>query len=304
VFDAAILDVAIGLVLIYLTLGLVCTAISEVINSLLSLRANNLRDALENLLGSKETAAAFYDRPLIRTLRREGSLPSYIPTWVFSRALVDQALGGPSAPQSVDALRDRLRDPTASGLPALQRDALLSVLDESVTTLDDARAAIGWWFDDAMERASGWYRRRIQGWTLLASACLVVLLDVDTLEIAQATWTNDELRASLVQRAERVHEESALGGRQIRMQAEDIAREIQELRDGHMPLGWTNADLRRLFPEGNPTGAALAWIGKLAGLLASAFAVSLGAPFWFDLLNRLTKARTATSSRGASEPSA
>jgi hypothetical protein len=71
-----------------------------------------------------------------------------------------------------------------------------------------------------------------------------------------------------------------------------------------MPLGWTNADLRRLFPEGNPTGAALAWIGKLAGLLASAFAVSLGAPFWFDLFNRLTKARTATSSRGASEPSA
>lgn len=302
--DAAILDVAIGLVLIYLTLGLVCTAISEVINSVLALRANVLRESLENLLGSKDEANKFYDRPLIRTLRRADSSPSYIPTAVFSRALVDQLLGGPAAAQTVDALRARLRDADAAVLPQLQRDALLTLLDDSVATLDQARDAVGLWFDDAMERASGWYRRRIQAWTLLASVCLVGVLDVDTLEIAQATWTNDELRASLVQRAERVHDESALGGRQIRMQAEDIAREIQELRDGHMPLGWTNADLRRLFPENNPTGAALAWIGKLAGLLASAFAVSLGAPFWFDLLNRLTRVRAAIAPRDPAEPRA
>src|SRR5262249_4522387 len=38
---------------------------------------------------------------------------------------------------------------------------------------------------------------------------------------------------------------------------------------------------------------AARWAIKLLGLLATALAVSLGAPFWFDLLNKLVSLRGA-----------
>ena len=35
------------------------------------------------------------------------------------------------------------------------------------------------------------------------------------------------------------------------------------------------------------------WLRKVAGWLLTAFAVSLGAPFWFDLLNRFINLRVS-----------
>ena len=41
--------------------------------------------------------------------------------------------------------------------------------------------------------------------------------------------------------------------------------------------------------ESLPRGKA--WVPKIIGLLISIFAIALGAPFWFDLLNRFMKIR-------------
>jgi len=51
-----------------------------------------------------------------------------------------------------------------------------------------------------------------------------------------------------------------------------------------VPLGWSRATAPHDFWSG---------LGKVLGLLVTGFAVSLGAPFWFDLLNKVSNLRGA-----------
>jgi hypothetical protein len=49
----------------------------------------------------------------------------------------------------------------------------------------------------------------------------------------------------------------------------------ERLGDLSLPLGWRSSP-----------GSITAWASKIAGLLFTTIALSLGAPFWFDLLSR------------------
>jgi hypothetical protein len=88
------------------------------------------------------------------------------------------------------------------------------------------------------------------------------------------------------------------------------------LLDLRLPIGWTFApiaagcpsqilpdpcaDTRNLWTllPGNTPGWAGALVLKLIGLLMTMIAVAQGAPFWFDLLNRLARGRTGPSAGG------
>jgi hypothetical protein len=324
-FDTAMLGVAIALVFTYLTLALALTAITEAINQWLSLRSNTLRDAVLRLLDDKDARDAFFKHPLIRSLREsDDAHPSYIPSELFTRTLLDMAAQGRAeGPAKVEELKELLRDP-ASPLPEQPRLAMLALLDDSVQSLDEARSRIGGWFDATMERASGWYRRIIQRYTRYAALLLVVAVDADTLAIARATWADDALRHQIVARAESVIQQGEDGPAVVRKQGEKLEIALAELQMDELPLGWSRADLDALIPgliPRPPTGdgsepseglraqrpglmIAGAWLSKIAGLLVSAAAVSLGAPFWFDLLNRLTRVRAAIAPRDPAEPRA
>jgi hypothetical protein len=64
-FQNAVIDIAIGLVLMYLTLSLVCTVINEFIATKLELRSTSLAAGLQGLLDDPTIRAAFYDSTLI-----------------------------------------------------------------------------------------------------------------------------------------------------------------------------------------------------------------------------------------------
>lgn len=76
-FDGPIVDVAIGLIFFYTLLSLVCTSIQELVAGLFGLRSKNLARGMESLLGECE-ARKLYAHPLIRSLSKEGKLPSYL----------------------------------------------------------------------------------------------------------------------------------------------------------------------------------------------------------------------------------
>jgi hypothetical protein len=69
-------------------------------------------------------------------------------------------------------------------------------------------------------------------------------------------------------------------------------------RQGGIPVGWrvspepgqTVDDFKRDWRR-PPVGFA-AWLIKVSGILFTGFAVSLGAPFWFDVLNRFMVIRS------------
>ncbi len=64
-----------------------------------------------------------------------------------------------------------------------------------------------------------------------------------------------------------------------------VNERIAQLQQLGIPLGW----------KSRPSNAG-DWWNKLAGLALTAFAVSLGAPFWFDLLNRFMNIRAGGKS--------
>src|SRR2546421_11822375 len=106
-FNTALIDVAIGLILIYLVLGLFCTSINEFLAQLLSLRAENLREAIYGMfpgLDRYRLAEDIYNHPSIKSLCKKQSGfnvlngfkfeeidkdPSSIPPDVFSSVLAD-----------------------------------------------------------------------------------------------------------------------------------------------------------------------------------------------------------------------
>ena len=70
---------------------------------------------------------------------------------------------------------------------------------------------------------------------------------------------------------------------------------LDRARDLNLPLGWTLTpnDPRRIPLEYSGWDFSGWLFFKFLGLLVSAFAVSLGAPFWFDLLSKFVNIRGA-----------
>src|ERR1051326_7861569 len=113
----AIVDVAIGIIFVWIVLSLTTIQIQEWISTRLDKRARDMEDAIHEMLANPNLKAQFYDHPVIRSLtarkRKEPSpipiwfyrypllrgftkekrkLPSYIPSQQFSLALFDIAI--------------------------------------------------------------------------------------------------------------------------------------------------------------------------------------------------------------------
>jgi hypothetical protein len=250
---------------------------------------------------------------------RRRNLPSYIPATQFAVAFLDTVARGPLAgapasgdvesalstihpgPLSVDALR---QSALGLGSPQLQR-VLLSALDHSAGDLAQARLNIERWFNGTMDRTSGWYKRRTQAVLFLLGLAVAAGMNIDALHIMQRLMTDKAFRAVVVNQAAVAPgpAEAASAAQGVR-----IATARQALEQVAMPFGWRRwspapASPARPVPMQLCEGSAASscqrgewlgadWLPVAAGWLVTAFAVMLGAPFWFDVLNRFMVIRS------------
>jgi len=240
-------------------------------------------------------------------------LPSYIPAAHFATALLDLVARGPvsngiDAHDSTDPralsmtmLRERA---AALSSPHLRR-VLLSAIDHAAGDLDELKHNVQQWFDGTMDRASGWYKRRTQAVLFIVGVFAAAALNVDALHVMQRLTADKTLRDVVVREAAsaKAPDQSASGAQAARIQE---ARE--EIAKVGMPVGWREAPGTRLgrLPEqlcdaSKPEPAAcepgqpitwLTWVRVLLGWLVTAFATMLGAPFWFDVLNKFMVIRS------------
>ncbi len=479
-FGSTILEVALGLVFVYLLLSLICSSINELLAAFLKLRARDLERGLTNLLCDRELAALVLGHPLIKAMgstRAEtaavqfaagGDLggrgspvarvlrpvqqawsvisgrkdfagkPSYIPSRTFADALLDaldperpgtitmdvvaqkaRALAAGTAPataqvkahvlgllspgievasqisaattladlraavaadarpqvaelkrstlasldalarekqaigQALSGLLDVNRDPRkvllgidelkemvdhlgdaeanqqvraaidgAETFDAIRRkvallpegDArtrVLEAIDQGQASLEDFRQGVEGWFDDAMDRVSGVYRRRVRWWLVVIAGVVTLAIGADTLQIYDSLSTNPTVRAALVAQVENAR---AAGGVVENPPASapvvdaegtptaaaaaadtdrpDVSAILDELDKTDLGLGY--GDRPTLDGWDSDWGAVAGWTaGKAAGLLLTTFAVALGAPFWFDVLLKVSNVRAA-----------
>jgi hypothetical protein len=303
-----VLDVAIGLIFVYLLLSLIVSAIREGVEAWMKSRAGHLELGIRTLLqdlNGEGLARAIYEHPLIfglyvgdyrpppgggRRVARRSTLPSYIPARSFAVALLDVvARGAPvveggavasSKPISLDGVRkslERLQN-------AQVRRALVSALDMSQGSLARAQANIEAWFDSSMDRVSGWYKRETQRLILALGLTIAVVANVNTFGLARHLYRDQAAREVLVSHAAKA--DTALGQSMTAVRA--------ELNQLDLPIGWSRVEL--VAPWAGAPESRYPWwqniFEPLLGWIMTAMAISLGAPFWFDVLNKFIVIRS------------
>ena len=263
-----VIDVALGLFWLYLLLSLLASAVQEWLAAVFALRSRNLRAGIRTLLGD-EYAQRVYGHPLVRNLARRHRLPSYISPRTLSSVLLallaKDAGGTPLIASGPSELR-QLVGTISPGHPL--KEVLEALIDEGEDAALRLHDRLAGWFDEAMERIAGWYKRRVALLIFAIAAAVTVAANASTIHVADELWRNSALRAAIGAQA------TAEGAAAVPIDA--------PAHLGTLPIGWHTA----------PHGVA-GWLKTLLGWLTTVAAVSLGAPFWFDLLGKVAHLRGA-----------
>jgi hypothetical protein len=293
--NSTVLDLAIGLAFVFLLLAIICTATNEWIAGIFSLRAKTLGRAITQMLdgqnngSGKALLADFYAHPLIAGMMVPGKdspsgHPSYLPSRTFATAVMDLVTPGSPGAITFADLENGI-----TGLPDGDvKTALLALIQNAQGDLDKAQKCIEHWFDDTMQRASGWYKRHLQVVTLCTAIVLTVVTNADTIQIGHVLWTSPTERALLVSKAQR---RVTAASTQTQIEYPDKNKPLEpkqklkpdELETLQAVLGWS----------GQQPSDLTGWLSRTGGWLISVIAISLGAPFWFDLLSKLMNVRSA-----------
>ena len=279
-FGSQVIEVAAGLVFVYLLLSIACSGLKEFVARIFNMRANTLETAIQNMLAdpSNVLATKLFQHPLIAGTAQPGTKPSYISSRNFTLALFD--LLAPVNTTQARTLQD-VRNSINQLPDTKMRATVLNLLDSAQGDLDIARKRVENWYDDTMERVSGWYKRRAQIIIFGIGLVLCCLLNCDTLMVLKELWNDQALRAAISEsaRTEAMHANPSPSVADV----EQIVR-----NNSAPPIGWKWAALGDV--RGLPQSSE-AWLWKVLGILFSTLAVTMGAPFWFDLLNTIVNLR-------------
>jgi len=265
-FGSTVLEVAIGLAFCYGTLALVVTTLQEALAATFRLRARMLRDAIRRMLNDRASnglAGALYAHPLVNpravpatppTLQSlRAPLPSYIEPANFALALAD-AIRKDAGSLAADIAA--IPDPHT-------RHTLQTLYAQAGGDPARFQGALAAWFDTAMDRLSGVYKRRQLLVSFLLALLLAILFNIDSIHLFKALWQHPALTAQITAAP------AGLDGK--------VLAQLWTL-----PIGWQH------FPPAFDARFAL----QAAGWLVSASTTLFGAPFWFDILQRAVNLRS------------
>lgn len=271
---SAVIDVASGLMLLYLLLSLLCTTINELFSTVLALRARTLAGGVQRLIDDPQLRTSFDQHGLIRSLQAaSGRMPSYLSSKTFAMAL----LGSLNPDEPLPGLA-HLRT-TLQALPDSSiRGVLLAQVDAANGDVQKLRDNLAGWFDEAMDRVSGVFKRRMKWLSLFVAAALSIGLNANSAVLAQTLWQDAALRNLTVQAIPAVLAQQVNATDKAATPSMPLDQIEQHL--SMFPLGWNS-----------PAVKTTSLLMHLLGLLLTTLAVSLGAPFWFDLLQQIMNLR-------------
>jgi len=305
------LDLAIAMSFIFLLLALTCSTLNETIAGIINSRGKTLEKGVVELLRDTGLKDKVYAHPLIQGLQKTmtagGRLPSYISSNNFALALMD-ILTGPAAANDPGAL---LKGVAQLG-DSPTKKVLTAVLQNPKFATDQERLEA--WFEQGMGRVSGWYKRTSQVRVFVLAAIVTILMNADTLKIFRTLWNNPTISAVVVESAKERLQKGRPDPESLPMvnydnpddptastptlvpdKDKDIVSPDEKKLLGQV-MGW-QGDWYDDWP-GHANPGFVSWIvyllkERLGGWVITILAVSLGAPFWFDVLNKFMNARNA-----------
>lgn len=373
-FGLTVIDVAIGLIFLFLLYSLLATLIQEMLATIFNFRAKLLERAIIRMLedgnlfdkryGSikalfrkeskfsinTEFSRLFYNSPHIKYLSegKHNDKPSYISSKSFSKVIVEiilnsSAQNNSTTIQNIDEILKSGRIPNTSiSISPDTLQQLQSIWTESGRDIEKFRKLLELWFDDTMRRCSGWYKKHTQYILLTIGIVIAVAFNVDSIQIAAKLQKDPELRKIIVQQADNFLKEhpdlynkrtpnstdkqeetlpshsataDSITQRGIKLVqlADSLTKADLNKTNGLLGLGYSDFIETHSYTQKKDDNSAkastlkiaftvtLKYISTLIGWMLTAIALSLGAPFWFDLLNKLMKLRNSVQSGNSEE---
>ncbi|HKH64869.1 MAG TPA: hypothetical protein VKA35_05355 [Solirubrobacterales bacterium] len=271
------IEIAVALAFGFFLLSLVTSHLTELAAGFLKLRSRTLRKGLEGMLGDREVAERLICHPLVRNDLQPDQHrdPSYISPENFALALndvLDVSTEGAKTTVKVASDSRPVDKDLRTQLNVLPGGAIPQPL------------ALEKWFDESMQRVGGWYKRKAQWVTFAIAVLLVGALNFSTLRIAERLSAEPTVRAGVVAKAEAAAEKGQpQGAASLTETGKQLETAVDDLAGLNLPIFWAKENV----PERTFYGISMA----LLGWLISVAAISLGAPFWFDALGKLSNLR-------------
>jgi len=391
-FNHIVLDIAIGIVFVFLVYSLLASAINEIIASAIKTRGRMLIRGVQRMLNGESIYWWHNLEKIINKIFRKGKLtarhrrmqhslaelfkqhtmfkrlaknnkPTYISASKFSDILLDilhqqsktttkQELDSNELfePRTFTSVRTGLnnilndletkvnnKDCPGKDLNCYQvrKEELFEIfsvlLDQANGDLLRLKKLIEQWFDETMDRVSGWYKRQTFQVLFVIGLVLTVLFNVDAIAIINTLSTDKTARETLVGMAgnyiqqhpkpDTIYKLSATGvplkdsvagfdstqykfaDSVIRKVYKDAKKNVDSVNT-LLGLGWGDYGFAARLKK-DPAAERPGFFGKIGhvikeifsswrklfGLLITSLAIALGGPFWFDILSKLVNLR-------------
>ena len=329
-FSNVYLDVAIGLVFIYLLYSLLVTAIQEMISSLLNFRGKVLYKAIRKMLcdkGEDVLAQKFFNHPLLKklTFHRNNSFPSYLNSETFARITKDILPDLHLGKGKELSFEERLELLPEGELKA----AIHNYMQDKTKSLDSILAN---WFDETMDRVTGLYKRIIQRYVFFVGLAVVIAFNVDSISLFKKLSKDKKAREIVVSQAIAFMEENKdFDSILIKKRKPALLDSVKSKEKDSVTivsivdslLKKENDSLYKIYDEkrnavknlldediaqvndalgigwqkfkGKSSVSLFTVLSMLLGWIITGLAITLGAPFWFDLLKKLIQIRGSGS---------
>ena len=325
-----VLNLILGVIFIYFLMGLICNSIFEAISTAIGLRSkyltqwitqsfpeiySHLTDStVVNGLSAKGQATSYMSSSNFATAIIS-IISIYWKKVPASVQDINQALDDFNSPSNTDRNQRNL---FPQDFQTLLRIYAAQAQSSSKDSTEQMKTFVGFienWFDSMMERLTGVYKRRSMLSNLIVAAIITVALNVDSISIVRYLISDPSAIVALENAAMQAESDSTWKIKSALIAQNDTSitvttkvndslstqttiKTIKSKMDdgnkykdqlaGYIPVGWgTNLQNEsKLYQK-----QVYFWLAKFFGLLLTTMAVSLGAPFWYDLLCKAANLR-------------
>ncbi len=175
---------------------------------------------------------------------------------------------------------------------------ILSYAEETEQRVDNFRNKVENWYDTVMERSTGWYKRQTQYILFMIGLTIAIGFNADTIAIYQHLASDPQLAIQIADQAEQYLDDNAnmpVTTPEDRMLIKNVQSRLADINElisddvlaleSPLGIGWQVVSLNKM--------TSYDWFIKTMGWLVTALSITLGAPFWFDLLRKLIHIRNS-----------
>jgi hypothetical protein len=323
-FNSPILDFSLSLIFLILLFSLLVSWIMGFIASRFNRKGRHLKKMLKIMLGGSEGVnwtSRLYNHPLIESLSvRYNRITSYIPEDTFAEVMTDLIVeegreytikqDPETKKYTYREKRGSLDEDLAKGLRNMPESDLKRTLqmyyDQSGGEPATFSEALRRWYAEYMKRVNHTYGRRLRVPLIILGIITALMFNIDMFHISKRLWTDANLRENVVIAAESFRQgTNNIDSLELRR---ELFRDYKNSLD--LPVGWGEVvrssgkehheyssknvfQRARMVFDTYAEERSLWWqlFVKLTGIILSGFIVSFGAPFWFDLLKKITRIR-------------